>query len=256
MRALATLSSLALVMTLPWTAPVGAAPAGAVAFDLEACAYLEVLVKVPAGNVDPLVPDDFRIIVAADGMNTLALSGASCDHAASSAQTGTGSFVSLLTRIQPPADPTLAGTGVGVYFYRLAHYVGAGDVYRSVAESAGVDTVPVTALGVDHDVTASVLTVQGGALDLRVVAPATVPTQGFLGGTVARWREFHAVPGGYAVLEATLEADADAGLIPAVLTASEGSVLHDLAGPVNAGPASYGRAYGVGDAWMGILPDP
>jgi hypothetical protein len=232
-------------------------PEGAVALQLEGCSYLEILVKVPAQLVDPLVPADFNLIVGADGMETLALSGASCDRGVSGAWFGPGSFTSLLARVQQPADPALAGvpSGVGIWFYRLEHYVQAGDLYRQVSDAAGVDVVPVTALAVDSEDLLSTMTVQSSDLDLRVLAPATPDGLG-LGGGEARWREFHEVPAGYAVLEATLAADLDGGLAAGVVTASEGSVLHALGGPVNPGPLSYGRDFAIRDAWMGVLPKP
>ncbi|HEV8361419.1 MAG TPA: hypothetical protein VGR28_13300 [Candidatus Thermoplasmatota archaeon] len=258
MRPMMTLAILATLAAAPLALVAqGSPPAGAVPIDLQGCSYLEIVVKVPAADVDPLVPDDFALIFGADGMNSILLSGGSCDVATSSGQTGTGSFVSFLSRVQEPEDLVLAGSDAGVraWFYRLEHYVQSGDLYRQVADAAGVDEVPTTALAVDSEQVLSTMTIQSADLDLRVLAPVT--PQGLpLGGGLVRWREFHEVADGYAVLEATLAGDPLGGTAAGVVTASEGSLWHDLAGPANVGPLTYGRNDGIRDGWMGVLPKP
>ncbi|MCA1813674.1 MAG: hypothetical protein LC624_06955 [Halobacteriales archaeon] len=249
---LAMLLTAAFLPLLPGTA--GAGPAAAeVPFELDGCSYVEPVVKVDPATVDPLVPDDFDLRVTADGFTTVNLGVAACASGRSGGDTGPGSFGFLLVRINAPADPVLRGQ-VDVWFYRLEQYTLPGDLYARAADAAGVDHTEVAVLEATVDQALSTLTIGGPGFAHRAtvpVSPSLVPIE----AAPVAWREFHAVEGGYATLEASLVPDPAGNSLPHVVQA-QGGLAEQVLGAQNAGLANYGAAFAVHDGRMMVLPAP
>src|SRR5688572_5661494 len=94
--------------------PTALAAAGPVAFDLSGCRYFEVEVKVLPEAVASRVPSPFVPRVFADGTVTVIHGAAACATATSDLGDGTASFGWTSVKILAPADPALAGEGIGV----------------------------------------------------------------------------------------------------------------------------------------------
>lgn len=223
-------------------------------FDLAGCDYIEAIVRVPAGAVAPLIPSDFTLL-STGGLATVNLGGADCREATSDTETGTAAFGWVLARIERPAAPALRGFGVGIWFYRLEHFVVPGDVYQHVAAAVGADQIPVDVIDASVPAVLSELVIQAGTSAHTVQVPISPPGGG-VGTGSAHWREFHAVPGGYAILDARLQPDAQSGSLAGIVQPAEGSVAHDVFGSLNAGQALYGTSFAIENAFMDVLPWP
>jgi hypothetical protein len=255
MRAILITGIVTLLAVGPLLSPAGA-DGGPVPIALDGCQYVEALVKVQPETVEPLVPADFVVRKAADGTATVNMGVATCAHAVSGGDEGPAAFGWLLVRILAPADPVLAGgLDVTVHFYRLEHYTLPDDVYARVAQGAGADRIVVDTLDAHVDHALSSLTVAGAGLAHTAVLPASPIVDLGPPGVFTRWREFHAVEGGYATLEASLVPDGTAETVAHVIAPS-GGLAEQVIGPANAGLAYYGAAFGVADAWMAVLPVP
>jgi hypothetical protein len=232
----------------------GARADDAVHFALSGCDYVEVVARVAPSVVAPLVPSDFVLAHGTDGLALVNLGGADCTDAASGDVTGAASFGWLLVQVQAPADATLRGSGIRVYFYRLQHFVIPGDVYQHVADGAGADQIAVDGIDASIAPALSQLAIDTGDTQHGAIVPVSPMAGPPIGPT--RWREFHAVDGGYATLEATLHPGAGAGNLAGVVQPADGSVAASVLGPVNAGRALYGAGFAVEDAFMTVLPKP
>jgi hypothetical protein len=228
-------------------------PASAdVSFELSHCAYIEGIARVPAAVVDPLVPEAFTV-VHQGGLASVSIGGANCASASSGEASGPAAFGWLLVRVERPDDPFLAGAGPRVWFYRLDHFVIPGDVYQSVADAAGVEQTPVDAIDVALPATFGELSIVTSGSAHRVTVPVSAPDGG-LDADAVRWREFHAVPGGYAMLEATLEPDLHAASLVGVLEPAPGSLAAEVIGDHAVGQVLFGSDFAVGEARMAIIP--
>jgi hypothetical protein len=229
-----------------------------VPLELTGCDYVELQAKVPPGNVAPFIPDDFQLRVnPIDGTSLVVMGGARCAEARSGDDVGPAAFGWLLAVVLAPADPVLRGEGVGVFFYRLEHYVTADDVYRRVADEVGADRIEVSVLDthVDHALTSLDLAAPGLAHRLDIPVSPVAGVEGVTDFAPVRWREFHAVEGGYAMLEATLDSDPTAGNGAATVQAS-GGAAETVYGTVNGGLGLQGPAFAIRDGFMAVLPDP
>lgn len=235
-------------------APPAAAAAPPVPFALSGCDYIEAVVRVPASAVAPLVPADFEVL-ATGGTAVVNVGGADCRTATSGTESGTGAFGWVLVRVARPAAFEYRGAGVNLWFYRLAHFVIPGDVYHHVATAAGAEQTPVEEIDASVPSALSELVIRSGASVHRVQVPLSAPDGGTAVGG-ARWREFHEVTGGYAMLEATLRPDDTAAQLAGVVRPAEGSLAHIVLGPAAAGQALFGTAFAVEDAVMEVLPKP
>ncbi|HEV8361025.1 MAG TPA: hypothetical protein VGR28_11280 [Candidatus Thermoplasmatota archaeon] len=246
----------------PAPASVSAAPAAGpapsaaeVPIALRHCAYTEVPVRVLPQDLDPLVPDDFVIRIST-GLATVNLGAGRCGEAESGADVGAANFAFLLARIEEPEDPALLGPGVGIYFYRLEHLTMADDVYARAAQAAGVDRIVVDVIDVQVQDLLTAMSIEGAGRSYSLTLPLAVPGVGAgPWGQGAHWREYHAVEGGYAYLDAHLWSGDGGQTMPGVLQI-EGGLAGEVYGPVNAGLTIFGTDAAVLDGQMGIVPYP
>lgn len=218
--------------------------------ELRQCSYVEILARVDPAAARALLPGDFELQLSPEGQALVLLGGANCQTAASKNRTEPASFAWTSLIIQAPKANNLRGENVAVFLYRLEHMT-RGDLYARVAEEAGAERIPLQVLIADVRLPNASLELAAPGFGRHIDAPAAPPQPGEPGRT--RWREFGAVPGGYAMLEATLVPDANAGTLPGVVRTTGSSVARRVLGETAAGLVAYGTDYSVLEGSMRVI---
>lgn len=215
------------------------------------CHYVEINLRIPAANLEALVPADFAPMLTAGSLANLVAGGARCP-ATMGAQSGEVAFYWADIPVTPLRDDLLA-EGVDVYMWRIEHLT-LPDLYKQANDAVGATSALMETISVDADPA-----LLGG--EFRATAPRfehhiASPGPGQLGpGFDVRYREFGpATDGGYGFLDATLSWGGDAVRSPGVFTPQEGSATAWAMGGPGAGLVNVGTQFSFPDLYFGHVP--